>query len=60
MKTISIRVDAGLADEAVTLLGAESRTEAVRFALREIVALHRLKQIMKKNAGKLRFSVCGS
>jgi Arc/MetJ family transcription regulator len=52
----SIRLDTDLADEAVKLLGAKSRTEAVHTALREIVALNRFKDLMKKNAGKLKFA----
>jgi Arc/MetJ family transcription regulator len=52
----SIRLDTGLADEAVKVLGAKSRTEAVHVALREIVALKRFKVLMKKNAGKLKFA----
>jgi len=52
----SIRLDTDLADEAVKLLGAKSRTEAVHTALREIVALNRFKELMKKNAGKLKFA----
>ena len=52
----SIRLDTDLADEAVKVLGAKSRTEAVHVALREIVALKRFKDLMKKNAGKLKFS----
>jgi Arc/MetJ family transcription regulator len=52
----SIRLDIELADEAVKLLGAKSRTEAVHVALREIVALNRFKDLMKKNAGKLKFA----
>jgi Arc/MetJ family transcription regulator len=52
----SIRLDTHLADEAVKVLGAKSRTEAVHVALREIVALRRFKDLMKKNAGKLSFS----
>jgi Arc/MetJ family transcription regulator len=52
----SIRLDLELADEAVKILGAKSRTEAVHVALREIVALQRFKDLMKKNAGKLSFS----
>ena len=51
----SIRLDTDLADEAVKVLGAKSRTEAVHVALREIVALKRFKDLMKKNAGKLKF-----
>ena len=56
MTTISIHVDSRLADEAVKVLGVKSRTEAVQMALREIVALRRLKDLMKKNAGKLSFA----
>jgi len=52
----SIRLDTALADEAKKVLGVKSRTEAVHVALREIVALRRFKQLMKKNAGKLRFA----
>jgi len=52
----SIRLDTELADEAKKVLGVKSRTEAVHVALREIVALRRFKQLMKKNAGKLRFA----
>lgn len=52
----SIRLDIDLADEAVEVLGVKSRTEAVHVALREIVALQRFKQLMKKNAGKLSFA----
>ena len=51
----SIRLDTRLADEAVKILGVKSRTEAVHIALREIVALKRFKNLMKKNAGKLTF-----
>ncbi len=52
----SIRLDTDLADEAAKILGAKSRTEAVHVALREIVALKRFKELMKKNAGKLSFA----
>jgi len=51
----SIRLDTHLADEAAKVLGVKSRTEAVHIALREIVALKRFKNLMKKNAGKLSF-----
>ncbi len=54
----SIRLDLELADEAKKVLGVKSRTEAVHIALREIVALRRFKQLMKKNAGKLHFAAC--
>lgn len=51
----TIRLDTDLADEAVKVLGAKSRTDAVHIALREIVALKRFKKLMKKNEGKLSF-----
>lgn len=51
----SIRLDTDLADEAKKLLGVNSRTAAIHLALREIVALKRFKNLMKKNAGKLSF-----
>ena len=53
---VSIRLDTDLVDEAVKVLGAKSRTEAIHVALREIVALKRFKDLMKKNAGKLKFA----
>ncbi len=52
----SIRLDTHLADEAVKVLGVKTRTEAVHVALREIVALKRFKDLMKKNVGKLKFA----
>jgi len=55
----SIRLDTDLADEAVKVLGVKSRTEAVHVALREIVALQRFKELMTKDAGKLRFEGSG-
>jgi Arc/MetJ family transcription regulator len=51
----TIRLDTQLADEAAKILGARSRTEAVHMALREIVALRRFKELMKKHSGKLKF-----
>lgn len=51
----SIRLDTKLADEAVKLLGAKSRTEAVHIALKEIVALNKFKRTMSKYRGKLKF-----
>ena len=51
----SIRLDTQLADEAARVLGVKSRTEAIHVALREIVALKRFKDLMKKQAGKLSF-----
>ena len=55
VKMTSIRLDTQLADEAAKILGVKSRTEAVHVALREIVALRRFKDLMKRNAGKLSF-----
>jgi len=55
----SIRLDTDLADEAVKVLGVKSRTEAVHVALKEIVALQRFKDLMTKNAGRLRFQGAG-
>jgi Arc/MetJ family transcription regulator len=52
----SIRLDTDLADEAVRVLGVKSRTEAIHVALKEVVALKRFKELMTKNAGKLRFA----
>jgi hypothetical protein len=34
----------------------KSRTEAVHLTLREVVALKRFKNLMRKNAGKLSFA----
>jgi Arc/MetJ family transcription regulator len=55
VKMTSIRLDTRPGDEAAKILGVKSRTEAVHIALREIVALKRFKDLMKKNAGKLSF-----
>jgi len=52
----SIRLDTRLADEAAKILGVKSRTEAVHVALREVVALKRFKDLMKKHGGKLSFA----
>jgi Arc/MetJ family transcription regulator len=52
----SIRLDINLADEAAKVLGVKSRTEAVHVALREIVALKRFKDLMRKHRGKLSFA----
>ena len=52
----SIRLDTHLADEAAKALGVKSRTEAVHVALREIVALKRFKDLMRKHRGKLPFA----
>jgi Arc/MetJ family transcription regulator len=54
----SIRLDTHLADEAVKILGAKSRTDAIHIALREIVALKRFKKLMKKYEGKATFEGC--
>lgn len=52
----SIRLDTDLADEAVKVLGAKSRTEAIHLALKEVIALQRFRDLMVKNAGKLQFA----
>lgn len=52
----SIRLDTKLADEAVRVLGAKSRTEAVHIALEEIVRLKGFKKLMKEHEGKLTFA----
>ncbi len=54
-KTV-VRINSRLVDEAARVLGAESRTEAVHLALREIVALRSFKKLMKKHASKLKFA----
>jgi hypothetical protein len=51
----SIRLNIQLADDAVKVLGAKSRTEAVHMALKEMVALKKFKNLMARNAGKLNF-----
>jgi Arc/MetJ family transcription regulator len=51
----SIRLDTKLADEAVRVLGAKSRTEAVHMALAEITRLKGFKKLLKENGGKLKF-----
>jgi len=58
-KMTSIRLDTHLADEAAEILGVKSRTEAVHLALKEIVALKKFKNLMKKSAGKLMFEAYG-
>jgi Arc/MetJ family transcription regulator len=54
----SIRLDTKLADKAVRVLGAKSRTEAVHVALKEIVALQEFKDLMRKYGGKCSFAGC--
>ncbi len=52
----SIRLDTELADQAARVLGVKSRTEAVHVALREVAALRKFKNLMRKDAGKPRFA----
>ena len=52
----STRLDTRLADETAKVLGVESRTAAVHVVLREIVALKRFRNLMRKHAGKLSFA----
>jgi Arc/MetJ family transcription regulator len=56
VRVTSIRLDTDLADEAAKVLGVKSRTEAVHVVLKEIVTLKRFQDLMRKNAGKLRFA----
>jgi Arc/MetJ family transcription regulator len=56
VRRISIRIDTDLVDEALKLLGARSRVEAIHLALREIVGAKLFKNLMRKNAGKLWFA----
>ncbi len=51
-KATSIRLNTKLADEAVRLMGARSRTEAIHEALEEAVQLRRFKRFLKKYGGK--------
>jgi hypothetical protein len=55
----SIRLNTQLADEAAKVLCAKTRPEAVHTALKEILALKRFKNLMRKHAGKLSFSAHG-
>jgi Arc/MetJ family transcription regulator len=55
-KLTSIRLDIELADEAVRVLGAKSRTEAVHMALKEIVKPSDFKGLMKKHGGEGSFA----
>ncbi len=55
IKMTSIRLDTKLADNAVKVLGAKNRSEAVHIALREVVALKKFKEMMSKYGGKLKF-----
>ncbi|MBI5026494.1 MAG: type II toxin-antitoxin system VapB family antitoxin [Nitrospirae bacterium] len=59
VKMTSIRLDTKLADEAVKVLGAKSRSNAVHIALREVVALNKFKELMSKHGGKLKFEAHG-
>ncbi|MGD0446551.1 MAG: type II toxin-antitoxin system VapB family antitoxin [Edaphobacter sp.] len=55
-KATSIRLNTKLADEAMKLMGAKSRTEVIHEALEEAVELRRFKKLMKKYGGKLQFA----
>ena len=56
VRMTSIRLDTKLAVNALKVLEAKSRTEAVHMALREVVALGRFKELMSKHGGKLQFA----
>ena len=55
----TIRLDMKLANNAVKILGASSRSEAVHTALREVVATQKFKNLMSKHGGKLKFEAHG-
>ncbi len=59
VRMTSIMLDTELADDALKVLGAKSRTEAVHMALKEVVALGRFKEFMSKHGGKLQFESHG-
>lgn len=50
----TVKLDARAVDEAVKVLDAKSRTDAVHTALKEIVAMHRFRKLMNKDGGKLK------
>jgi len=52
----SIRLDTKLADKAMRIMGAKSRTEAVHMALEEMVKLEGFKKLMKESGGKGSFA----
>lgn len=52
----SMRLDLKLADEAVEVLGVETRTEAIHLLLREAVATKRFKELLLKHGGKHAFA----
>jgi Arc/MetJ family transcription regulator len=55
VKTTSMRLNTGLADEAMRVMGAKSRTEAVHMALELAVETTRFHKLMDKYSGKLKF-----
>jgi Arc/MetJ family transcription regulator len=59
VRMTSIRLDTKLADDALKVLGAKTRTEAVHMALKEVVALKRFKELLSRHAGKLKFEAHG-
>ncbi len=60
VKITSIRLNTTLADEAMQVLHVKSRSEAVHAVLREVVALEKFKNLMKKHGGKLTFEAHGN
>jgi Arc/MetJ family transcription regulator len=59
VRMTSIRLDTKLADDAVKVLGARNRSEAVHMALREVVALKKFKQLMSKYGATMEFEAHG-
>lgn len=60
VKMTSIRLNTTLADEAMQVLHVKSRSEAVHAALREVVAMEKFKNLMKRHGGKLKFEAHGN
>ncbi len=56
IKMTTIRLDTKLADEAIKIFNAKNRSEVIHLALREIIALKKFKNLMKRNKGKLQFT----
>jgi len=59
VRMTTIRLDMKLANNAVKILGAGSRSEAVHMALREVVATQKFKNLMSKHGGNLKFEAHG-
>jgi hypothetical protein len=54
-KATSIRLNTKLADEAMKLMGAKSRTEVIHMALEWATDTQRFQKLMDEYGGKLKF-----